>query len=58
VALTWAGIEHPWGSAQVLTPLLIGLAGLVAFVLYELKADEPLIPFHLLNNRTTIIGYA
>lgn len=58
MALTWAGIEHSWTSAAVLAPLIIGLAGLVAFVLFDAKiAKEPLIPFKLLGNRTTIIGY-
>ncbi|KZV81303.1 MFS general substrate transporter [Exidia glandulosa HHB12029] len=58
VALTWAGVQYSWGSAQVLVPLIIGLLGMLAFVYYEIKfAALPLIPFHLLSNRTTIVGY-
>ncbi|KZV92252.1 Mfs1.1 [Exidia glandulosa HHB12029] len=58
IALTWAGVQYSWGSAQVLVPLIIGLFGMLAFVYYEIKvASVPLIPFHLLSNRTTIVGY-
>lgn len=35
IALTWGGIEKPWTSAPVLACLILGLLGLVAFVVYE-----------------------
>jgi hypothetical protein len=35
IALTWAGVQYPWSSVQVLAPLVIGLIGLIVSVLYE-----------------------
>ncbi|KAH7104831.1 MFS multidrug transporter [Auriculariales sp. MPI-PUGE-AT-0066] len=58
VALTWAGIKYDWVSLQVLVPLGIGAAGFILFFFYEVKvATNPLIPFRLLGNRTTVMGY-
>lgn len=43
---------YPWTSARVLSTLLIGVAILVAFVLWELYApiQEPLVPMKLFKN--------
>ncbi|CDO76935.1 hypothetical protein BN946_scf185006.g17 [Trametes cinnabarina] len=51
IGLTWAGIQHPWSSAQVIAPLVIGIAGLVGAVLYDAYvASHPVV-------RTTLGGY-
>ncbi|THH32210.1 hypothetical protein EUX98_g1991 [Antrodiella citrinella] len=58
IGLTWGGTRFPWDSAHVLAPLLVGLALLVAFVLYEFYVPKiPTIPFRVLNNSTTFSGY-
>jgi len=58
VALTWAGVQHPWSSAQVLVPLILGLGGLAAFFVYEFNfATEPVVPWDLFNNRTSLSGH-
>ncbi len=58
VALTWAGVKHPWGSYQVLVPLVIGLVMTAGFFVYEAKyAIEPVVPWELVNNRTSFFGY-
>lgn len=42
--LTQGGINMPWESAQILSPLIIGLLGLVLFMVYEaLWAKSPLV---------------
>ena len=57
VGLTFAGIRFPWGSAQVLIPLVIGLASIGAFIFYEAKVPNgPSIPWDILNNRTSLSG--
>ncbi|PIG79035.1 hypothetical protein AARAC_003581 [Aspergillus arachidicola] len=33
-ALTWAGTTHPWEPWRTIVPLLLGLAGMVAFLVY------------------------
>ena len=55
--LTFGGIRFPWGSAQVLAPLLIGLALLAFFLFYERKfAKEPSIPWEVVRQRTSFSG--
>ncbi|KAF8572629.1 MFS general substrate transporter, partial [Ramaria rubella] len=57
-ALTEGGVNLPWQSARILSPLIIGIAGLVLFIVYEaLCAQHPLVPFSILSNRTSCSGY-
>ncbi|EKM52350.1 uncharacterized protein PHACADRAFT_198411 [Phanerochaete carnosa HHB-10118-sp] len=59
LALTWGGVQYPWSSAQILAPLIIGLPGLLLFLLYKAKvAKHPMIPISLLSNRMSFSGYA
>ncbi|KAG8914324.1 hypothetical protein FRC00_014484 [Tulasnella sp. 408] len=59
IALTWAGVKHPWSSYQVLFPLVLGLVLIAGFFVYEAKlAVEPVVPWELVNNRTSFLGYA
>lgn len=57
IAFTWAGAIYSWSSAQVLTPLIIGIVGLVVFFVYETLpfVKEPLLPLHFFGNRTSVI---
>ena len=49
---------YAWNSWRTLVPLIIGAAGLVAFVFYEaFVAKEPLIRLAIFNNRTAVIAY-
>ncbi|KAF7340868.1 MFS general substrate transporter [Mycena sanguinolenta] len=58
LALTWGGVAVPWVSLQVLVPLWAGLLGLAFFLLYEATvAVDPLVPFVLVCNRTSLSGY-
>ena len=44
IALTWAGVQYPWSSVQVVAPLVIGLAGLPAALLYDMYyASHPVV---------------
>ncbi|THH32797.1 hypothetical protein EUX98_g1387 [Antrodiella citrinella] len=56
--LTFAGIRFGWGSPQVLAPLIIGMALIVAFILYEVMVPrEPTIPWAVLSHPTSLSGY-
>ncbi|KAF8502520.1 iron permease [Gautieria morchelliformis] len=58
LGLTWGGIQFGWATAQVLVPLIVGLFGIVVWIIYEaLVPNEPILPLRLFNNRTTISGY-
>ncbi|KAG9023055.1 hypothetical protein FRB95_013743 [Tulasnella sp. JGI-2019a] len=58
IGLTWGGVRYPWSSFRVLVPLVLGLVGLVVFIVYEAHFPvEPVVPWKLLKNRTTLSGY-
>lgn len=54
VPLTLAGDSSAtWHKAHILAPLIIGVACIPAFILWETsKAQHPMVPFHLLKDRT------
>ena len=45
------GNDHGWTSATVLPPLVLGAALVAAFVAWELRAREPMLPMHLFRSR-------
>ncbi|MGA2480147.1 MAG: MDR family MFS transporter, partial [Spirochaetia bacterium] len=58
LALTVGGQEYPWGSWQVIGAFALGAAGVVAFILVERRAREPILPFDMFQNRTYVVGNA
>ena len=46
--------NHPWGSVSVVASLAAGAASLVAFVLQERRAPDPMVPTGFLRNRTRV----
>lgn len=58
VALQAGGYSHPWSSAYVLCTLLIGLACIIGFIVYEWKfARYPMIPHEMFSGQK-IVGMA
>ncbi|OBT51566.1 hypothetical protein VE04_08386 [Pseudogymnoascus sp. 24MN13] len=47
LALTWAGSSYDWNSVQILAPLIIGVALLAAFIVWEYL----MLPGHFLSRR-------
>src|SRR6266705_3608053 len=45
------GNDHGWTSATVLPPLVIGALLMAAFIGWELRAREPMLPLHLFRSR-------
>jgi EmrB/QacA subfamily drug resistance transporter len=43
-----------WGSAEILGSLLVGVAFVVAFVLWELRTQTPMLPMRFFRNRTFV----
>ncbi|KAH6669339.1 major facilitator superfamily domain-containing protein [Halenospora varia] len=74
IPVTWGGVMYAWDSWRVLFPLLIGVAGIVAFGIYEtwlsrrafdsngqlLPGDniEPIIRISIFNNASMLLIYA
>jgi len=58
IPITWGGVSYAWSSWHTLVPLLLGLLGLICFILYEAcVAAEPLIPLTIFQNRTAAVNY-
>ncbi|KAK4155605.1 major facilitator superfamily domain-containing protein [Chaetomidium leptoderma] len=45
------GFEASWTAPQVLAPLIIGVCTIPVFVLWQLRAPHPLVPFYLMKDR-------
>jgi EmrB/QacA subfamily drug resistance transporter len=41
-----------WGTAEIVGALVVGFALLAAFVLWELRTDQPMLPMRYFGNRT------
>ena len=58
IGLTWADVVHPWVSAEVLAPLIIGIVGLVVFFIWERDyATEAVIPIRIFNEWSAVVIY-
>jgi EmrB/QacA subfamily drug resistance transporter len=53
--IVWAlvrGNQVGWGSAEIVTALVVGLVVLGLFVVWELRAEEPMLPLRFFRSRT------
>lgn len=63
LAMTWAGATYSWDSVAVLTPLLVGVALVSAFIFWErlmapgralaakLPRQKPMLPWHIFTTK-------
>jgi EmrB/QacA subfamily drug resistance transporter len=51
LATVWGGSTYAWGSQQIIGLIGGGLILAAAFVLWERRAPEPIMPLHLFRNR-------
>jgi len=58
-ALTYGGTRYTWAAPNVVTPLVIGLVGLIIFFFFEKSSwcRYPVMPPHHFNNRTTVVAF-
>ncbi|HTE04741.1 MAG TPA: MDR family MFS transporter [Planctomycetota bacterium] len=49
---TWGGTADPWGSPLILALSATGVATAILFLFVEARASEPILPPHLLRDRT------
>ncbi|MFJ8792104.1 MDR family MFS transporter [Streptomyces sp. NPDC102462] len=58
---TWGGTEYAWTSARIMELSAIGIVSLVAFVFWQTKAAEPVLPLHIFRSRNftlmSVIGF-
>lgn len=58
VPLSCGGIMYSWSSWRTLVPLMVGVAGLAAFVVYEITVpSRPLIPMKIFQHGTVVFNY-
>lgn len=51
LATSWGGTTYAWGSPTIIGLFAGGAAGLLIFVLVELRATEPILPMRLFKQR-------
>lgn len=56
LACAWAGTDYAWSSVQVLGAFAGGALAIVAFVVVERRAGEPLLPLTLFRGRTFTVS--
>ncbi|RHA44597.1 MFS transporter, partial [Cellulomonas rhizosphaerae] len=58
LAVTWGGHEYSWFSGHVLGAAFVGLAGIVAVLAVEARAEQPVLPLDLFRNRAVVSSFA
>ncbi|KAJ5503714.1 Major facilitator superfamily domain general substrate transporter [Penicillium fimorum] len=58
-ALTYGGSRYEWSSWRIVMPLVLGLAGLVVYMVFEQSkfSREPVVPPRLFKNRTSLVVF-
>lgn len=60
-AVVWAcgqSVEHGWGSAEVIVPLVIAVVALVTFALRQSRTPDPLLPLAIVTDQSRAAAYA
>jgi len=58
IPVTWGGVMYDWDHWRTLVPLILGIVGLIGFVLYEIYyATHTLIKLEVFMNRTAAANY-
>jgi EmrB/QacA subfamily drug resistance transporter len=56
LALSWAGVEYPWGSGMIIGLFVFSAVMLALLILIEHRAAEPIIPLSLFKNNIVTIS--
>jgi len=59
LGLLMGGSTHPWGSANVIVPIVVGVVGWIAFHVFESThlCKEAMVPSRLFLTRTSAAGF-
>jgi hypothetical protein len=50
--ITAANTVAPWKSPAIIVPIVTGVAGVIIFVLFEIKFARPMLQMRIFKNRT------
>ena len=56
LALTWGGVEYPWGSVRIISMFTFSAVMIPLFIVIESRAEEPIIPMWLFKNRIIAVS--
>jgi EmrB/QacA subfamily drug resistance transporter len=56
LALTWGGVEYPWGSVQIIGMFAFSAVMIPLFIVIEGRAKEPIIPMWIFKNRIIAVS--
>ena len=56
IAASIGGSEYPWSSPLIIGLLTVGVIGSLAFVWWEARAQEPILPLRLFTNDIVAMG--
>ncbi len=56
LALTWGGVEYAWSSPTIIGMFGFSIVVLIAFLVIESRAQEPIIPLSLFSNRIVTVS--
>jgi EmrB/QacA subfamily drug resistance transporter len=56
LALSWGGVEYPWGSPQIIGMFVFSAVALVILLWIEFKSKEPIIPLGIFKDRIVAIS--
>ena len=56
LALSWGGVEYPWGSVPIISMFAFSAAMTALFLIIEGRAKEPIIPLWIFKNRIVSVA--
>jgi EmrB/QacA subfamily drug resistance transporter len=56
LALTWAGVDYPWLSPQIIGMIAFSALMVIAFVTVENRHPEPIMPMWILKDRIVAVS--
>ena len=57
ISISWGGVLYAWSSSHTLVPLIIGLFGLAATIIWEALCKHPFLQKSLFRSRAMITAY-
>ena len=57
LAFSWAGIEYPWGSLQIVGMIIFSVIMVICFLFIESRSKEPIIPLSLFRNQIVSLSF-
>lgn len=52
IGITWGGCRYNWASVQALIPIIFGIFGIIATVVWESRVANPFLPLRLFTSRS------